>query len=231
MSYDLIKSERGGIIVQKGKPKIIEAASMSRKKEIQMKGNIKKFAIFVTIAAIAMFSTAAMAWDNHNWYTPIYGKYAVTGSGNCVPSSGGVNFFTLIQIWEGEYTFDGNGSGSFKGSFRAVNLSDNSLSKADVSWEFNYEMTGHNRFETYLKPGTYDKVSDPAGIQPDNYFDIVGRFSGAVEQNGASIVITSGPPEVIHYLCTSTDPPSKQNPCVYSIEALCSESLVGLRVR
>lgn len=157
------------------------------------------------------------------------GTYAFTGSGNCVVSAGGVNLFTIIQIWEGDYTFDGKGSGSFKGTFRAVDLSSNAISKADAFWEFEYEMTDHNRFETYLKPGTFDKVEDPTGNRPPDYFDIVGRFYGAVERDGASIVITSGPPQT-HILC-APDPNPALGVCVPSgVEALCSESIVGLTV-
>jgi hypothetical protein len=196
-----------------------------------MKGNTKKLAVFVTIAAMAMFMVVATASADPRNSQLLRGTYAFTGSGNCVLSMGGTNLFTIIQIWEGDYTFDGHGSGSFKGSFRAVDLSSNAISKANVSWEFNYEMTDHNRFETYLKPGTYDKVEDPAGIAPTNYFDVVGKFYGAVEQDGASIVITSGPP-MTHILCANPTAPTKDNPCVPSgIEALCSESVVGLRVR
>ncbi len=207
-----------------------------------MKGFIRKISlsVFVTIAALAMFTTVALAWGDdysRNSYL-LRGTYAFTGSGNCVFSAGGQNLFTLIQIWEGEYTFDGHGSGSFKGTFRAVDLypgnpfgsaGPNAISKAVASWEFNYEMTDDNRFETWLKPGTYDKVYDPTGVGPTNYFDIQGdRFHGAVERDGASIVVTSGPP-MIHYLCGS-DPTQPPYDCPHVAEALCSESVVGLRV-
>ena len=198
-----------------------------------MKGNSKKLASFVVIAGILMFATVAMAGD-YQWYPPIYGKYAFTGSGNCavvlVDSQGKVlsKLSTIIQIWEGNYTFDGHDSGSFEGIFRAVDVQNNyATSMAKASWVFKYKMTDYNRFETYLKPGTYDKVEDvPASGNPPAYFDIVGdRFHGAVERDGGSIVVTSGPP-MIHYLCDPTQPL-----CVHSgVEALCSESVIGLRV-
>ena len=151
-----------------------------------MKGNSKKLALFVIAAVVVMFMAVATASADPRNSQLLRGTYAFTGSGNCVLSVGGVNRFTLIQIWEGEYTFDGHGSGSFKGIMRGVDLSpgapnNNAISKANISWEFDYEMTDHNRFQTYLKPGTYDKVEDPSGIRPTQYFDIVGKFDGAVE--------------------------------------------------
>lgn len=198
-----------------------------------MKPNANKLAVFVMTAALAMFIAVATASAGPGGSPLLRGTYHFTGSGNCVISMTGVgNLFTIIQIWEGDYTFDGHDSGSFKGTARGVDLPTNAISTANASWEFNYEMTDHNLFETYLKPGTYDKVEDPSGVRPTDYFDIVGRFKGAVEQDGASIVITSGPP-MTHILCApSSTPPSEDNLCVPSgIEALCSESVVGLRVR
>ncbi len=195
-----------------------------------MKGNIKKLTVLVIVIATAMFTLVATASAGSNNSPLLRGTYAFTGSGNCVVSLTGVgNLFTIIQIWEGVYIFDGHGSGSFSGTFRAVDLSSNAISKANASWEFEYEMTDHNRFETYLKPGTFDKVEDPTGARPSDYFNIVGRFYGAVERDGASIVITSGPPQT-HILCAA-DPNPALGVCVPSgVEALCSESIIGLRV-
>ena len=45
MSYELIESGRRRIIVQRSEPTPIKPAAMSRRKEIQMKGNIKKLAV------------------------------------------------------------------------------------------------------------------------------------------------------------------------------------------
>jgi hypothetical protein len=204
-----------------------------------MKRSMKKSAVLAMIAAITIVIAVTTASADPRNSPLLRGTYAFTGSGNCVlhmnGENGGQNLFTIIQIWEGEYTFDGHGSGSFKGTFRAVDLApgapnNNAPSKAVASWEFYYEMTDHNRFETWLKPGTYDKVEDPTGIHPTNYFDIKGdRFHGALERDGASIVITSGPP-MIHYLCGS-DPTVSPYVCTPSgIEGICSESVVGLKV-
>jgi hypothetical protein len=116
---------------------------------MQMKGNIKKLAVFVMIAAMALFMGVATASaDGRNSHL-LRGTYAFTGSGNCVVhiTETGVNLFTLIQIWEGEYKFDGRGSGSFKGTLRAVDLNygfpnNNAISKAIATWEFDSVVSG-----------------------------------------------------------------------------------------
>jgi len=194
-----------------------------------MKGKIKKLSVLMIVAGLVLFMGVDTSSAGSSNSPLLRGTYAFTGSGNCVLSAGGANLFTIIQIWEGNYTFDGKGSGSFIGTFRAVDLSSNAISRANASWEFEYEMTDHNRFETYLKPGTFDKVEDPTGNRPPDYFNIVGRFYGAVERDGASIVITSGPPQT-HILC-APDPNPALGDCVPSgVEALCSESVTGLQV-
>jgi hypothetical protein len=97
-----------------------------------MKGNIKKLALFVMIAAIAMFATTATAWDQGNyWNHLIQGDYAVTGFNNCLFGIGNfsedagtfyltdLQYQTLLQngfgALEGILTFDGHGNGSYKG--------------------------------------------------------------------------------------------------------------------
>ncbi len=204
-----------------------------------MKAIIKKMSVFVMITAILMFATVAMAWDDHHWYTPIYGKYAFTGSGNCVGSTAGFDqdlkpnegatVIAIIQIWDGDYTFDGHNSGSFTGTFRAVDLNGYSISIANASWEFKYKMTDYNRFQTYLpqKPGFYDTVVAVTPEGPTNYFNIEGPCDGAVERDGASIKITCAPPQK-HIFCI---PNSSTGLCDNTpFELLCSESHVGLRV-
>jgi len=204
-----------------------------------MKAYIKKLTVFVMIAAVTMFIAVAIASaDDHHWKNTIHGKYAFTGSGNCVGSTTGFdenynpkgdNVFAVMQIWEGDYIFDGHRTGSIKATFRGVDLSTYGISVANVSWKFKYEMTDHNRFQTYLpdEPGYYDTVEDPAGIHPPNYFNIVGRCDGAVEGDGTLIKITCGPPQK-HIFCF---PNPQTGFCDNTpVELFCSESHVGIRV-
>ncbi len=203
-----------------------------------MKSSMKKLAVLVIVSVIALFTVVAVASADGRNSQLLLGTYSFTGSGNCVASMGTQYFFTLIQIWEGEYTFDGHGSGTFKGTFRAVDLppgglnGPNAPSKAIATWEFEYRMTDHNQFETWLKPGTLDKIYDsnnPNG-PPVDFYDIQGdTFHGAVERDGASIVVTSGPP-MMHNQCK---PPTEGGPLCdpTGVVAICSESVIGLRVR
>jgi hypothetical protein len=206
-----------------------------------MKRSLKKWAVLVMIAAIAIFMAVTTASADPRNSHLLRGTYAFTGSGNCVvsttgfdanynpkPPEQGRSVFATMQTWEGNYTFDGHGSGSIEGSFRSVDLPTFIVTVADVSWEFNYEMTDHNRFQTSLKPGTYDKVLDTLGIRPPNYFDFDGISDGAVERDGAAIKITYGPPMKL-ILCI---PNPETKVCDHTpVEAFCSGSHVGLQVR
>ena len=200
---------------------------------------MKKLVVIAVIAAMAAVSPVALASAQDHAGRMIRGTYAFTGSGHCVISTTGFDaqyqpnpgpgalVFTILQTWEGDYTFDGHGSGSLRASFHGVDLPSFAVgSLANVSWEFTYAMTDHNRFQTYLAPGTYDKVEDAAGIKPVNYYDIVGAWNGVVARNGESIHITGGPP-LKHILCDPSQPPCVRT----SVEAFCSESHVGIRVQ
>ena len=244
MSYELIESERGRIMFQKGKPKFIEAASKSRKKEIQMKGNGKKLAVFVIVAAMAMFMVVAMASADPQDDHALKGQYAFSGPGQCVvsPTGFGANYipndpalvFASPQIWEGVYTFNRDGSGSLKASHRSFDIPGFALATSNISWDFEYNMTDKDRFQISTPPGSYDKVEWTAGPMCDQngcatfYFEIVGPCDGVVARDGDTIIITCGQPTKL-ILCAPGGPPP---PCYHTLfEAYCSFSHQGIRVR
>ena len=89
-----------------------------------MKGNIKKLAVFVIIASIAMFTAVAMAWaDDHHGKNTIHGEYAVTGGMSCLVTPSGFNgnltptdpttVGSNSITFQGTSTFKRNGTGSF----------------------------------------------------------------------------------------------------------------------
>lgn len=94
-----------------------------------MKSSMKKLAVFVIIAAIAMFSTAAMAWDDdHPWKHGIQGDYAVTGGNTCIIAPCGFTngvpnackglaqpWATVTGYWLAVFTFHPDGTGSVTG--------------------------------------------------------------------------------------------------------------------
>ena len=72
-----------------------------------MNGIIKKLAVIVMLAAMAIFmamATASAWWPFRN---AIWGEYAVTGFSSCDPASPG--------IMEANYTFRIDGTGSISG--------------------------------------------------------------------------------------------------------------------
>ncbi len=83
-----------------------------------MKGNSKKLALFLSIAAIAMFSTAAMAWDNDHACSPhlLHGKFIYGGQGFTLftPPPTGIPFDQISDYvpssLAGTVTFDGDGN-------------------------------------------------------------------------------------------------------------------------
>ncbi len=205
-----------------------------------MRGNIKNLTLFVIVATIAMFIVVALASADPKDDNALQGQYAFTGPGNCVvsPTGFGANYvpnppgdvFAANQIWEGVYTFSRDGSGSINAVVRSFDLPGFGLGIADITWEFKYSMTDKNRFQTWLAPGTYDKVEWTAGSNCDSngqncatiYFDIEGTWEGVVASDGKSISITGGPP-LIHILCDPGQPP-----CVHiPFQAYCTESHVG----
>jgi hypothetical protein len=134
-SYEVIESGRRRIIAQEGEPTLIEADPMSRWKEIQMNGNIRKMAVFVIVAAIAMITVVAMASAGDiQGRTSIQGQDYFIGAGPCLLAPGGFN--SMLQpntgkdgpwamtdaTWEGVYSFKPNGEGTFHAIYRVVDM-------------------------------------------------------------------------------------------------------------
>jgi len=88
------------------------------------------------IAAVAMFTAVAMAWDNdHKWNNTIHGEYAFTGAGNCLIAIAGFNsslqpnngasgmwFWGPITLDGGVIKFNKDGTGSVKDVLRAYDI-------------------------------------------------------------------------------------------------------------
>ena len=127
---------------------------MSQLKETQMKGNIKKLAVFVIVAVLAMFIVVAAAsawWPARN---ALWGQYAVTGGGACVSCPPGTiditkDVFLLggctnysPDVVEGVYTFYTNNTGTFKGTLRILMFDAAGVplfgASMDTEWTFKY---------------------------------------------------------------------------------------------
>lgn len=105
-----------------------------------MKGNMKKLAVFVVIATIAMFISAAIASGN-DWKA-IHGVYAATSVVDCNTDRPAVNIFesgTSTQFTT--YTFNGDGTGTVQGRQVGITfLPTRSEGFFDMSWNFTYEV-------------------------------------------------------------------------------------------
>ena len=141
-----------------------------------MKVNIKKLAVFVSVAAIAMFIAVSTASAYYSWWKMlIRGEYAFSGSGTATlawtgfdadPEDAADDFTPKNpeyaemgpNVWEGTYTFYLDGKGKMDAR-QCYNSGPNGMSPyssgcANISWEFEYEMDGAEITFTFI-PGTY----------------------------------------------------------------------------
>ncbi len=189
---------------------------MSRPKEIKMKGNSKKLAVFVMIAAITMFSAAAIAWDRTHL---IQGDYALTGFNNCLfafngfSESGGTFYIPSGDpMWqngsgalEAIMTFDGHGNGSYKGwihsnwvgALTPPGPEQASLAQVNIKFKYKVGEGGQITFKTedcdYVLCGPVVNGT----CQGSNTYFRIPPYYGVISPDGMNINITLGPP-ILH---------------------------------
>jgi hypothetical protein len=184
---------------------------MSRWKENPMKG---KIAVFVSIAALAMFIAAPMASASGYdfwWRMLIRGEYVFTGSGACTlaPTGFKENFtpkdpglaWMGPNFWAGVYTFNSNNTGKMEAHqvyhdgppFYGAGA-------ANLSWEFTYEMDGPEITFTLI-PHTYSLEYTlgpntrvlPKVVPPSlAYFD--KPWTGRISPDGRTLFVFYGVP-------------------------------------
>lgn len=179
-----------------------------------MKGNIKKLAVFASVAAIAMFIAVPMASASGYdfwWKSLIHGEYAFSGSGACTLAPRGFNAdFTpkdasLAWIgpnfWAGVYTFNYDGTGKMV-SHQVYQDGPPAYAAgaANLSWEFTYEMDGPEITFTFMA-GTYNleytlgpNVLSPPPLPPleEVYFD--QPWKGRISPDGKTLFVLYGVP-------------------------------------
>jgi len=179
-----------------------------------MKGNIKKLAVFVMIAGIAMFMAVPTASANDLWWKMlIHGEYAFTGSGACTLAPGGFdeNFKPYNAIyasmgpnfWEGVYTFNYNGKGKMdaRQSYQlGPDNTPNTYSAGSdlLSWEFEYKMDGPEITFTFI-PETYslEYLEGPnKGLKllPPNNAVFDKPWTGRISPDGRNLFVFYGGP-------------------------------------
>jgi len=172
-----------------------------------MKGNTKKLAVLVIIAIIALLVMASMA---SAWWPvrAMWGKYAVTGFGQCLAAP--LGFTNLIpngppglwvidtSSWEGVYIFRPDGTGVMKAIDRIIELqgpgipnSTPTATSANVQWDFQYNVANDGRITFTSGTGAWkicfpgDKIT-ATGDAP---------IYGFISPDGQTINVTLGPPE------------------------------------
>ena len=211
-----------------------------------MKGNIKKLAVFVFIATIAMFIAVGMASAGSTLFHPIRGHYVVTGAGHNFVSTTGFDanykpnpcpqdvpaemciFFQDIMIFQGDYTFNKDGTGTFTQLNRGIETPPLQYNIKIITYEFIYTKTSEHRFTYQLKPGTYIKAEFIAGGQTGQtaYFDVDGFCEGVLSQDSQNLNVSCGPPNLLLTAVDISTTPATKLP----VQTLWSESIVGIRV-
>ncbi len=187
-----------------------------------MKGNSKRLAAFVIIAAIPMYSAAAMAFgDNHwfpqTWNPGIEGKYAFAGVDFCFFAPGGFTdqFLLLPSIesaglwqastgkWEGFYVFHRDGTGEYHAKGGHFNIPGPAtpnpfvagVGTANLDFKFTYTLDKGKITFTYVMGSWVGKaVYDPTMAGQDEYLMVTEPWYGRISPDGNNLIVTYGIP-------------------------------------
>jgi hypothetical protein len=185
-----------------------------------MKGNMKKLVVFVVIATIATFISAAMASAFDHGWKRFHGEYAATSVGSClctIPNAPAAPFFTNSLTQQSIYTFNRDGTGTVQGTHFNISFSPNqTASVLDLSWQFTYEVT-HDGTITMVGAGEWKVPVTGVIVYTSGEFSESGKLS----EDHKTIILGSGPdPTVLTFL---VPPPPV-------LHAICNISRVLIRV-
>lgn len=177
---------------------------------------MKRLAVFLMIPALVLLLSAAMgAAQDTNWGAihSIKGVYAVTGFSTCSATGPG--------IFEGDYTFNGNGTGSAHGVIRSLSANATPPPSANGAYmnftvTFEYDVTHDGRI-TFQYPAGGNTVVSPDGTRSITWDK--GPGHGVISPDGKTITITCGPPVSLAVLGSSganVPPPGTPANCVTS---------------
>jgi len=205
-----------------------------------MKG---KIAVFVSVAAIAMFMVVATASAGgpNRIHNTIEGKYAATGSSQCTTAVDGfenltpngkywsVGMSTIIAI----YTFNLDGSGSMEGINRIMSLPGGFTPTPDgpvpnvkpmgvvinpASYEFTYTVTDEGLITFTVVPGTFQLGGGACA-------DGIAKH-GVISGDGKTIVIECGPPTLLNVV-SCDEPYGKRG----ETQMMCLNSAVLIKIQ
>jgi len=162
---------------------------------------MKKLAVFLMMPALVLLSVAmGGAAQDQDWGAihHIKGVYAVTGVTICNPSA--------PSIFEADYTFNGNGTGSVEGVSRSLSVNAAPPPAAlgahvHFTATFEYDVTQDGRI-TFLYPdGGNTVVLSDDGTKWITWDQ--GPSHGVISPDGKTITITCGPPVSLKVLKSS----------------------------
>jgi hypothetical protein len=202
-----------------------------------MKENIKKLAVLVIFTAIAPFIMAAMASAAEPVPHGIRGQYAFTGEGTALiaplgfetnlrpKGPPGAYFFQTFSI-EGVYTFERDGTGSFKALNRLITLPitmpnpnpppptitlPSSAGSSNVTFLFHYTVTDDRKITITADPGTYSTEWKSGPSAGKTYRSDGLSRTGFIAPDGKTITLTGGAPSVMSFIAPFVDlPPTAQ---------------------
>jgi len=169
-----------------------------------MKGNIKKLALVVVIAAIPMLIAVATASAVGQ---TIQGNYAITGYCTTLISMTGFNtslqpnggaWFTQSGSWEGVLTFNKDGTGSYTGIeynsevyAPGMNLPPDS-SSSNSSYGFTYTIDDGDITFTYVTGSFEADFTSGPNVPGKGYITIPQPWGGTISSDGKSIHVWWG---------------------------------------
>ena len=209
----------------------------------------KKLSVFVMIAAITMCATAAMAWDNGNrQMRTIKGDYYFVGGGPCllslpgfkdelVPADPAGPWALSDSTWEGVYTFNHDGTGSFKAIYRVIERTSDPwplgpynlyAQAAKISWDFTYTLSKTGRITFIYEKGSYvgEWEYGPQAGGPTSmlYLYIKEPYYGVLSPDHLNILITWGVPlQLMPTVDQNNDTP------MFSAKVICNAVQQGFR--
>ena len=202
-----------------------------------MKGNIKKLAVLVIVPVMALFTMGLISSAGSATRRPFNGQYVGNGSSFCWMALGGFDpvsgeargdWAGGPSIWEAEFTFSNDGTGTASGDVRSVDLS-SPLAGTPVIWsgtfsyEFTYAFTDAAHITFTSVPNTFT-LEKPSGTF---HFDIVPNH-GVITADSKTILISSGPPLVLSFM--NQDPATGQwHPA--GPKQACSVSIVLIKIK
>jgi hypothetical protein len=200
-----------------------------------MKGNIKKLAVILMIAAMAIFmamATASAWWPFRN---AISGEYAVTGKNSCLAAfppgfdpktlQAPENGYTDIsaESWEGVYKFKSNGTGTMDIVNHDVGANPGAGGSMSIHWDFHYTVEDGGKITFTLDFGSYigKWLTGPQAGQ-EAFLDTDDSWNGVISPDGNHMFVTWGAPLILHVL-------DSQRGNRVGVQLICNGSFVLFR--